>query len=140
MDPNQHLDAERQAYRKYTESLLASNVLRQSDTQLLGFTQTGANGYLAAVTSKSAKRPKPRIAALVGKSDKIGRRLNHRDVALVASAAVFSLIVFNLLSHLKPSEPEATSSSVAVDTYEENEELPETLLSSIKLTLSLIHI
>ena len=134
MDPNQHLDAERQAYRKYTESLLASNVLRQSDTQLLGFTQTGANGYLAAVTSKSAKRPKPRIAALVGKSDKIGRRLNHRDVALFASAAVFSLIVFNLFSHLKPSQPEATSSSVAVDTYEENEELPETLLSSIKLT------
>ena len=129
MNPNQHLDAERQAYKKYTDSLLTCTVLRQSDTQLLGFTQTGAHSYLAAVTSKSARRPKPRIAALIDKRDKIGKRLklNYRDVALIASAAVFSLIVFNLFSHLKPTEPEEPSVSIPVETA--NEELSETTLA-----------
>jgi len=130
MDPNQHLDAERQAYKKYTDSLLACTVLRQSDTQLLGFTQTGAHSYLAAVTSKSARRPKPRIAALIGKRDKIGKqlKLNYRDIALIASAAVFSLIVFNLFSHLKPTEPTEQSADIPVAII--NEEPTETVAVS----------
>jgi len=113
MDPHQHLDAEREAYRKYSELLLDCTVLRQSDTQMLGFTQTGARTYLAALTSKSAKRPKPKTNTLVSKPDKPKTGFSYRNIALFASAAIFALIIFNASGYFGNTEPE-TQDPVAV--------------------------
>lgn len=98
MDPHQHLEAEREAYRKYTDLLLDCVILRQSDTQMVGFTHTGASSYHAAVTSKSARRPKPKVEEWVGKRGKIPLRprMNYRNAALAASAAVMAVLVYNI--------------------------------------------
>jgi len=88
MDPHQHVDAEQEAYGKYTDLLLDCVILRQSDTQLVGLTHTGADSYYSAVTSKSARRPKPKVEEWIGKRKKVlGPKLNYRNAALVASAA-----------------------------------------------------
>lgn len=101
MDPVQHLDAEREAYRKYSDLLLDSTILRQLDTQITGFTKTGVRSYQAAITSRSARRPQPKVEEWIGKSGKVPMRqhLNYRNVSLLASAGVAALLVFNLSRH-----------------------------------------
>ena len=118
MNPQQHMDAERQAYRKYTDFLLQCTVLRQSDTELLSFTQTGARSFLAATSSKSGKRPKPQIHAWLGKKNKIplAERINYRQVALYSSAALFALITFNFYTFIKKDEPDLTTQTIAKPT------------------------
>jgi len=112
MDPHQHLDAERQAYRTYSELLLDCTVLRQTDTQMFGFTQTGARTYLAALTSQSAKRPKPKTNTRVSKPDKPKTGFSYRNIALFASAAISALIVFNASSYFGNTEPETPDVAV----------------------------
>ncbi len=112
MDANQHTIAERNAYTSYVELLLDSTVLRQTDTQLLGFTHTGVRSFHLATSSSSVKRPKPKVAAIIGKRGNIPG-LNYRDAALVASAAVFAVLLFNVISNssLKLDSFETTSSN-----------------------------
>ena len=100
MDPHQHIDAERDAYGKYTDQLLDCVILRQSDTQLVGFTHTGADSYYSAVTSKSARRPKPKVEEWIGKRKKVlGPTLNYRNAALAASAAIFGILVVSIANY-----------------------------------------
>ena len=100
MDPHQHVDVEREAYEKYTDLLLDCVILRQSDTQLVGLTHTGADSYYSAVTSKSARRPKPQVEEWIGKRKKaLGPGLNYRNAALAASAAIFGILVFNIATY-----------------------------------------
>ena len=100
MDPEQHTEVEREAYRKYTDLLLDCVILRQSDTQLVGLTHTGADSYYSAVTSKSARRPKPKVEEWIGKRKKaLGPGLNYRNAALAASAAIFGILVFNIATY-----------------------------------------
>jgi len=100
MDPHLHVDAEHEAYKKYTDLLLECVILRQSDTQLVGLTHTGADSYYSAVTSKSARRPKPKVEEWIGTPKKVLRPgLNYRNTALAASAAVFGLLVFNIANY-----------------------------------------
>ncbi len=113
MDPHQHLEAEREAYRKYTEFLLDCVVLRQSDTQLVGFTHTGASGYLDAITSKSAKRPNPKIDRLVSGTgtSTVRRLLNFQMAALAASAALLVFLVYQFATlNLNPTADTLTAS------------------------------
>ncbi len=116
MDPDQHLDAEREAYRKYSELLLDCTILRQADTQLLCFTQTGARSYQAAITSKSARRPQPKIEEWIGNRGKFPMRqhLNYQNAALLASAAVGALLLVNLTTHSgQKTAPEPAASPAA---------------------------
>ncbi len=136
MDPDQHLDAEREAYRKYSELLLDCTILRQADTQLVCFTQTGARSYQAAVTSKSARRPQPKIEEWIGNRGKIPMRqhLNYRNAALLASAAVGALLLLNLTNFnasQKTTQKLATSPAAAlpVTTDSAPPDQPETLAS-----------
>lgn len=100
MDPEQHTEVEREAYRKYTDLLLDCVILRQSDTQLVGLTHTGADSYYSAVTSKSARRPKPKVEEWIGKRKKIPfPELNYRNAALTASAAIFGILVFSIANY-----------------------------------------
>ena len=100
MDPHQHIDAERDAYGKYTDQLLDCVILRQSDTQLVGFTHTGADSYYSAVTSKSARRPKPKVEEWIGKRKKVlGPTLNYRNAALAASTAIFGILVVSIANY-----------------------------------------
>ncbi len=107
MEPDQHLAAEREAYRKYIDLLLNSVVLRQSDTQLVSFTHTGASSYHAAVTSSSAKRPKPKKHKPVSHEGKpaLFDKLNYRNAALAASALVFCLLMYNVATYTDNSSP-----------------------------------
>ena len=100
LDLHQQVNAEQEAYRMYTDLLLDCVVLRQSDTQLVGLTHTGADSYYSAVTSKSARRPKPKIEEWIGKRKRaIKPSLNYRNAALTASAAVFGLLVYNIANY-----------------------------------------
>lgn len=98
LDPVQHLNAERAAYQKYTDLLLECVILRQSDTQLVGFTHTGVSSFYSAVTSTSVKRPNPKVEKLVGQSGKfaLAEKLNYRNAALAASALVFAVLAYTV--------------------------------------------
>lgn len=113
MDPHQHLDAEREAYQKYTNLLLECVVLRQSDTQLVGFTHTGVNSFYSAVTSTAARRPNPKVDKLVGSGSKFAlyEKLNYRNAALLASTLVFAVLVYNVATY--KSSNSADTSAIA---------------------------
>ena len=108
MDSNQHMEAERAAYRQYTDRLVESAVLRASDTQMLGFTRTGARSYQAAITSRSAKRPQPKVEAWIGKRGKLPLRkhFSYRNAALAASAAVSAMLIINLTTQQDSTQPD----------------------------------
>lgn len=124
MDQYEQLHVEREAYRQYTDLLLNCVVLRQSDTQLVGFTHSGAHSYHAAVNSTSARRPKPtlepkpkpKIKKPTTSDNKIAdfKKLNYRNTALAASAAVFALIIYNLATFTGNSDSETPSSAAAL--------------------------
>ncbi len=100
LDLHQQVDTEREAYKRYTDLLLDCVILRQSDTQLVGLTHTGADSYYSAVTSKSARRPKPKVEEWIGKRRKVlGPSLNYRNAALAASVAVFGILVYNIAKY-----------------------------------------
>lgn len=100
LDPDQHLNAEREAYRKYTDLLLECVVLRQSDTQLVGFTHSGVGTFHNAYTSTSARRPNPKVESLLGKSGKKKlANLNYRNAALAASVLVFAALAYNVATY-----------------------------------------
>jgi len=132
MDPHQHLDAEREAYRKYTDLLLDCVILRQSDTQMVGFTHTGAGSYFSAVTSKSARRPKPKVEEWIGKRGKIplSQRLNYRTAALAASAAVLCFLIYGVTTYTPKYPTEAQSPTAALPTEIPATEIPATELSA----------
>ena len=88
--PEQHLTVERNFYLRYVQHLLTSNILQQSDTQTVRFTRSGARAYYSAITSKSAKRPKPSVEQWIGKRGKLPLRQPQRvrNAVLAASALV----------------------------------------------------
>lgn len=88
--PEQHLAVERSFYLRYVQHLLTGNILQQSDTQTVRFTRSGARAYYSAITSKSAKRPKPRVEQWIGKRGKLPLRQPQkvRNTVLAASALV----------------------------------------------------
>ena len=127
MDEYEQLHVESEAYRRYTDMLLNCVVLRQSDTQLFGFTHSGGRSYHDAVNSKSAKRPKPNLKpksklkpkpiidmpAVSQKKFLNFEKLNYRNTALAASAAVFGLIIYNVATYTDKSTSEDIPSSAA---------------------------
>lgn len=117
MDPHQHQDAEREAYRMYTDLLLDCVILRQSDTQLVGFTHTGAASYHAAVTSKSARRPNPNVNKWVAKRTPadVRKHLNYRNAALTASAAVLALLAYNVATFKPDITPQTPAAALPID-------------------------
>ncbi len=112
MDAYQHLDAEREAYRKYTDLLIDCTILRLADTELVSLTHTGARSYHAAITSRSARRPQPKIEEWIGSRGKVPvrRHLNYRNAALAASAVVAALLVANLVQFQNQANPEGYAS------------------------------
>lgn len=112
LDPDQHLNAERAAYQKYTDLLLDCVILRQSDTQLVGFTHTGVSSFYSAITSTSAKRPNPKVEKLVGQSGKFAltEKLNYRNAALTASALVFAVLAYTVTTFTSNNSPSNNSS------------------------------
>ena len=76
--PEQHLAVERSFYLRYVQHLLTGNILQQSDTQTVRFTRSGARAYYSAITSKSAKRPKPQVERWIGKRGKLPLRQSKK--------------------------------------------------------------
>lgn len=128
MDPNQHLDTEREAYTSYTNLLLDCVILRQSDTQLVGFTHTGADSFYAAVTSKSAKRPNTKVNKPVTRRNRntAPALLNFRNGALAASVAVFGVLAYNLATYTNNNAASTDSTSINLTDNAPLDEAPVT--------------
>ena len=90
--PEQHLAVERSFYLRYVQHLLTGNILQQSDTQTVRFTRSGARAYYSAITSKSAKRPKPQVEKWIGKRGKLPLRQSKKaQYAVLASGALVAM-------------------------------------------------
>ncbi len=96
LQPEQHLSIERGFYLRYVQYLLKGNVLRQSDTQTFRFTRSGARAFQAAITSRSARRPQPKVEEWIGNRGKLPVKslLTHRKtiVGLGVAAAIAGAI------------------------------------------------
>jgi hypothetical protein len=71
LQPDQHLSIERGFYLRYVQHLMQGNVLRQTDTQTFRFTRSGARSFHAAITSRSARRPQPKVDQWIGNNGKL---------------------------------------------------------------------
>ncbi len=99
LKPEQHIATEKKFYKGYVDDLLKQNILQQSDTQTIRFTRSGARTFHAALTSKSAKRPSPKMGEWLGRRRKASLKsiFNVKNLALTASAVVAVGCVFVLL-------------------------------------------
>ena len=99
LQPEQHLSVERGFYLRYVDYLLQGNILRQSDTQTFRFTRSGARAFHAGITSKSARRPQPKVEEWIGQRGKLPVKSIVRNrsamigVGIAASVAAAAVIV-----------------------------------------------
>jgi hypothetical protein len=100
--PEQHLAAEKQFYRQYGRELLNNNILQQSDTQTVRFTRSGARTFHDALTSRSARRPIPKVEGWIGKRGRfpVKNMLSLNNLAL-AAAGVFAVGLVVMLQNSK---------------------------------------
>lgn len=84
LQPEQHLPIERGFYLRYVQQLMQGNILRQSDTQTFRFTRSGSRAFHAAITSRSARRPQPKVEEWIGQRGKLPlKSLMHNRKAMV---------------------------------------------------------
>lgn len=123
--PDQHVSVESSFYSSYVQHLLNSNILQQSDTQTVRFTRSGARTYHVAITSKSARRPQPKVEQWIGKRGRLPVRniLNIRNGAVAAGALLTAGLVAVALQTTDPAppdsaglDPEITAPKAAADT------------------------
>ncbi len=110
--PLQHLAAEKQFYRDYVNELLSQNILQQSDTQTVRFTRSGARAFHLALTSRSARRPIPKVERWIGKRGKLPLKsmFSANNLALAAAGVVgIGLVV--MLQQGKEQTPDLDAST-----------------------------
>lgn len=117
--PDYHVELERNLYHAHIEELLAQHILQQSDTQTVRFTRSGARSFHMALTSRSAKRPKPRMGDRAEKRHafQIGEFLSFRYVALATLAVIGTGIIVQL-QHLRSEDPVTETLSSAKNSVE----------------------
>ena len=114
--PDQHMAVEEGFYSSYVQHLLNSNILQQSDTQTVRFTRSGAYTYHLAITSRSARRPQPKVEQWIGKRGKIPLRqkVSRRNCALTAGAlAVVGLVTVLIKNPQFMTNPEVAEPATA---------------------------
>jgi len=92
LQPEQHLSIERGFYLRYVQYLMQGNVLRQSDTQTFRFTRSGARAFHAAITSRSARRPQPKVEEWIGHRGKLPLKTMLHGRKAVAGLGVAAAI------------------------------------------------
>ena len=92
LQPAQHLSIERGFYLRYVQYLMHSNILRQSDTQTFRFTRSGARAFHVAITSRSARRPQPKVEDWIGHHGKLSLQSLLPNRKTMVGAAVAAAI------------------------------------------------
>lgn len=102
LQPEQHLSVELGFYLRYVKHLLEGNILRQSDTQTFRFTRSGARAFHAAITSRSARRPQPRVEEWIGQRGRLPVKalMQNRKVMVGLGAAASIAGAVALLPYL----------------------------------------
>ena len=118
LQPEQHLLIERGFYLRYVQHLMQSNILRQSDTQTFRFTRSGARAFHAAITSRSARRPQPKVEDWISKRGKFPLQslLHNRKtmVGLGVAAAIAGVVaIFPQLQSTPAYQPDISNPGVS---------------------------
>lgn len=118
LQPEQHLLIERGFYLRYVQHLMQSNILRQSDTQTFRFTRSGARAFHAAITSRSARRPQPKVEDWISKRGKLPLQslLHNRKtmVGLGVAAAIAGVVaIFPQLQSTPAYQPDISNPGVS---------------------------
>lgn len=125
LQPEQHLSVELGFYLRYVKHLLEGNILRQSDTQTFRFTRSGARAFHAAITSRSARRPQPRVEEWIGQRGRLPVKalLQNRKVvaglgaaaSIAAAVALLPYLPSGINTSLSPAEAPTIATADSTD-------------------------